>query len=95
MTSHPLPPPPQADKGKARALEPVLFQAAGGPSRAVAGPSQPARGRASVPAQAPRYATQMPALFTQQNAVEEAIQDKNVRESMNTFRLPSGQRTML
>ncbi|KAG1727915.1 hypothetical protein EDD22DRAFT_961155 [Suillus occidentalis] len=59
-------PPSQVQKGKGRAVE---------PSRAVAGPSQP-KARA-----APRYATQMPAIFTQQNAREEEMnEDRHQRE---------------
>lgn len=54
---------PQVDKGKTQAVEAVP---------PIAGPSQ------SKPSKAPgpRYVTQLPVLFTQQNTIEESIQEE-------------------
>ncbi|KAG0700380.1 hypothetical protein DFH29DRAFT_1080705 [Suillus ampliporus] len=63
-------PPLQVQKGKGRAVEPVYaIKPMQLPSRTVASPSQP---KAQA---APRYATQMPAIFTQQNAREEEMNE--------------------
>ncbi|KAG2125819.1 hypothetical protein DEU56DRAFT_916320 [Suillus clintonianus] len=61
---------PPVNKGKARAVEVAL------PSRIIAGPiAGPSQSKPSK-ASGPRYATQIPALFTQQNAIEESIQEE-------------------